>query len=735
MSAGDMLSFGGRRRTPLIQQSEASECALACIAMVAGYHGLETDLIALRRRFELSLKGATLKQVMGVAEQLGFSTRPLRGEIDSLDQIALPIILHWDMAHFVVLTRITASLSGKRYHIHDPARGARVLGRDDLSRHFTGVALEVIRSETFKPRSERTKLRTSQLWSRMEGFWASFAQIVTLSILLQIAALAAPFFLQVSIDTVFPSFDRDLLWILALGFGGLAVISMITSWLRALVLVRLGSALSYQVVVNLYRHLMRLPLPWFEKRHVGDIISRFGATQPIADLLSNGLIASVIDGVMALVTLGLMFVFAPKLAAVALAALGAYVVLRLAFLQALKLRNIDAITTAAAENSSFIESVRGIATIKAFGEEANRQRVWQQKKASAINAEIRLGRMTAGFDAGQQAVLALERVVFIYLAISDAMASALTIGMIFAFQSYKQQFLEASMRLVEQAINLRLLDIHLGRIADIALNKTEDLDRGGGHGMARSEPMPALPVESPSIELRNVHFRYGANDPEVLTNINLRIEPGEMLALVGPSGGGKTTLMKIMMGLFTPTHGEVLIDGRTLKAHGLARWRSRIASIAQDDTLFAGSLLDNIAMFDPEPDIPRIRAAAEGASIIREIEAMPLRFDTLVGDMGSALSGGQKQRVLLARALYRDPSAMFLDEATAHLDAHSESIVLARLADRPITRVAIAHRSQAIEMASRIVLVDRGQAVEINLGTLRQVSANASGAPVNITGT
>jgi ATP-binding cassette, subfamily B, bacterial CvaB/MchF/RaxB len=708
MSALSLLEFGGRRKTPLIQQSEASECALACIAMVAGYHGLQTDLIALRRRFELSLKGATLKQVMHVAEALGFSTRPLRGEIEHLGQMALPTILHWDMTHFVVLTKVSSGLGGKRYKIHDPARGARTLNHDEISRHFTGVALELVKSEKFQPKTERTKLRITQLWSKMSGFWPAFSQIILLSVVLQIAALAAPFFLQVSIDTVFPSFDKDLLWILAMGFGGLAIITMITSWLRSLVLLRLGNALSYQIVVNLFRHLMRLPLPWFEKRHVGDVISRFGATQPIADLLTNGLIAAVIDGVMALVTLALMFVYSPKLAALALAALALYIALRLAFLQSLKLRNIDAITTDAAENSSFIESVRGIATIKAFGDEPNRQRVWQQKKADAVNAQIKLGRLTAGFDAGQQAVVALERVFFIYLAVSDAMASAFTIGMIFAFQSYKQQFLDASIRLVEQGINFRLLDVHLGRIADIALNKPEELAQGE---MRRSSLTENRVI--PSIELRDVYFRYGANEPDVLRAVNLKVEPGEMLALIGPSGGGKTTLMKIMMGLFTPSHGEVLIDGRPLKSYGIANWRSQIASIAQDDSLFAGSLMDNIAMFDSEPDPDRILAASEAASIRAEIDSMPLRFDTLVGDMGSTLSGGQKQRVLLARALYRDPVALFLDEATAHLDLRSESAVLASLANRPVTRIAIAHRSQSIKMASRIILVDQGQAVPI----------------------
>ena len=260
---------------------------------------------------------------------------------------------------------------------------------------------------------------------------------------------------------------------LAIGFGGLMLVNMLTNWLRALILVSLGSSLSYQVIVNLNRHLLRLPLPWFEKRHVGDIISRFGSTQPIAQLLSQGLVAAIIDGAMAFVTLALMFVDFPLLAGVALVAWMLFAGLKIGFIRSLRMRNIDAISTAARESSSFIELVRGISAIKAFGQEGNRQRMWQQLKADAVNAQIKLGRLTADFDAAGQFILATERVLFVYLAISMAMGATFTVGMIFAFQAYKQQFLDAATRLVGQAIDYRLLDVHLNRIADIALSRRE----------------------------------------------------------------------------------------------------------------------------------------------------------------------------------------------------------------------------------------------------------------------
>jgi ATP-binding cassette subfamily B protein RaxB len=348
--------------------------------------------------------------------------------------------------------------------------------------------------------------------------------------------------------------------------------------------------------------------------------------------------------------------------------------------------------------------VRGIAALKAFGQEGNRQRLWQQQKADAVNAEIKLGRTTAGFEAGGQFILAAERVLFVFLAIGMAMEGVFTIGMIFAFQAYKQQFLDASTRLVDQAINYKLLSVHLNRIADIALAMPEQ------RAEARSESAQSIRGE---IELRNVGFRYGAGEPEVLRGVNFKIEAGEMVALVGPSGGGKTTLLKIMMGLMEPSYGQVLVDGKPLAAVGLDAWRRRIGSVMQDDGLYAGTLAENIAFFDPEIDMERVVEVATLAAIHQDIEAMPMRYDSLVGDMGSSLSGGQRQRVLLARALYSDPAVLFIDEGTAHLDATSEQQVMKALANRPITRIISAHRPQAIEAASRMVLVRDGHAFPV----------------------
>lgn len=703
MSIIDLLDFGGKHRVPLIRQSEASECGLACLAMIAGYHGFHADMPTLRRQFGISLRGATLKSLMEMSDRLGLSSRALRADVTHLDDVHCPAILHWNLNHFVVLTGVRKTWKGLRYTINDPAHGTRIIGEAELSRMFTGVVLELTKTSIFRTQRLKSPLRISQLWSSIHGVRGAIISVLLLSGIIQLVSLIMPFYLQLGIDTVLPATDDRLLRMLAIGFGGLALINMLTGWLRTIALLNMTNAFSFQIINNLYRHLVNLPLAWFEKRHVGDIISRFGSTQPITDFVSQGLVSAVIDGGMAFITLILMFMYSPILAGLALSAWGLYVLLRIGSFNVVRSANVSSITASARENSSFIETMRGIPTIKAFGQEASRQRKWQTLKAAAINAQLKLGRMTAGFDAASGFVLAIERVLFVYVSISLAMKGGFTAGMIFAFQAYKQQFLDAATRLVDQGLRYQMIDVHLTRIADIALSQPEPIGN-----LAFSDR--SIKGE---IELRGVSFRYGAGDSEVLSNINLHIGVGEMVAFIGPSGGGKTTLLKIIMGLLQPTSGVILVDGQPLTLMGLRTWRSSIGSVLQDDQLFAGSLAENIAFFEPEINMERVREACGSAAILGEIEAMPLGLETLVGDMGSSLSGGQRQRVMLARALYAQPAVLFMDEGTANLDPANEAKVVDALRDCRATRLISAHRPLAIHAASRVFLVRGGSVIPL----------------------
>lgn len=715
----DLIRLRGESRAPFIAQDEGSECALACIAMVAGYHGLKTDIQTLRRQFGISLRGATLTQILEVCEQLNLHARPVRCELEDLAHLSLPAILHWDLSHFVVLTKVNQGLGQPRFTILDPALAERQLTVEEVSDSFTGVAVEIRKAENFRQENQQRKLKISNLWTSINGFWPNLRNILIVSLVMQLVALSIPFFTQIAIDTIIPSYDYDLLTVLAIGFGMLALIGLAASWLRGLIIASLNASLSYQIVLNLFRHLTTLPLSWFEKRHVGDIVSRFGSTKPISQLLSQGMVAAFVDGILAIMTFVLMIVYSPLLTAIGAGALIVYGLIRWAFLRAIKLRNVDVITTAAKENSVFMETVRGASAIKAFAQENNRMRIWQRSKADAVNAEIKLARLTSVFDSLATFVPTAERIIFLYVAILLVLNAELTIGMVFAYQAYKGQFLDAGIRLIEQFVNFRILQVHLSRISDIALSQSEE-QRG-------QETIERLPDIKDGIGCKGIRYRFSPTEEEILTGVNLPLPKGSITALVGPSGGGKTTLLKIMAGLLEPSAGKVIIDKLPLHSIPHSTWRKSIGFVAQEDKLFAGSLSENIAFFDPMLDMERVREVAKLMHIHDEIEQFAMGYETKVGDMGSTLSGGQKQRILLARALYHGPQFLFLDEATAHLDHYLEGKVLESLKALDITVLMVAHRGQSIAAADELYHVANGRLRRAEKGPTPEAEGEAVG--------
>jgi len=662
--------------------------------MVASFHGHRVDLNTLRRRYPVSLNGVTLRSLIQLATHMGMVGRPLRFEIGHLRQLRLPTVLHWDMSHFVVLK----SVSRKGITIHDPGLGVKLLTVAEASKHLTGVALELSPAEGFVQRDERARLPLSVFWSQLSGSGHALLQVFLLSVVLQILALAAPFYMQITIDEVIARGDVDLLLVLALGFGLLMLVRVASTALRSLVLLIVQNVLHFQLGARLFHHLIRLPASFFEKRHIGDILSRFTSLQPIRNLLAEGMIAAVIDGIMALLTLAMIFVYSPVLAFIVVGAFLLYATLRLALYRILWLRTEATIQASAQENSNFIESIRAIQCLKLFNRESEREGQWLNRYAEVVNASVRLGRAKIAFSTVNELIFGLETIVTIYLAARLVLANQLTLGMIFAFMAYRQNFIDKSVALVEKALDFRILGLHLERLSDIALTPCER-----GHDRPLSYTRPILG----RIELRNLFFRYAESEPFVLEDINLSVEPGEFITIMGPSGGGKTTLVKVMLGLLEPTSGEVLVDGIPLSTVGARAFREQVAAVMQDDQLLSGSVADNICFFDPDYNQDKLFQCARLAGIHDEIMAMPMTYNSLVGDMGSSLSGGQKQRVLLARALYREPRIIFLDEGTAHLDVENERRISESLRQLRMTRISVAHRPDIASGADRIVRVFR----------------------------
>jgi ATP-binding cassette subfamily B protein RaxB len=684
-----------RPRVPIILQSEAPECGIACLAMVASYHGHRTDLSAMRVRLSPSLKGITLKNVAQIAETMGLTARGVQVPLEALGKLRLPAVLHWDMNHFVVLTEV----SGRRITVHDPGRGKRVLTLDEASRHFTGVAMEFTPTSGFQKKDEREKIHSWQLLEVASGLKGTIAQILMLSFALEVFAIAMPFFLQLVVDRVLVGRDRDLLTVLGIGFGTLVVISVAVTAIRAWVGVYLSTHINLKLLSTLFNHMLRLPLAWFEKRNIGDIVSKFRSVDAIQRTLSTTFVETAVDGVMVILTVIVMFYYSVGLTVVVLGAALLYAAARWTFYYPQRYATDEQLAHEARSGTHFIETLRGMMAIKLNLRESERRSAYQNLVVDQTNAGVRVQNVGILQRASNTLIFGLENVVVIWLGALLVMEGKFTVGMLYAFIGFKLIFLTRIINLVEKWNDFRMLDLHVERIADIALTEPEGAK-------------PALPTDTAmgplTIEAKEVGFAYG---PEgfIFRGVSLTVEPGETVAIVGPSGSGKTTLIKVMLGLLPPTEGEIRVNGRSLADWDAGQYRSRVAAVMQDDQLFVGTIEDNISFFDTEHDPVRVRECARAAMIDEEIMAMPMQYNTIVGSLGMALSGGQKQRVLLARALYRRPQILFLDEAFDQMDVALERRISKSLNDRSLAVVLVSHREETVSATVKRVQMSPAQ--------------------------
>jgi len=688
----------GRGRLPVIQQGELAECGLACLAMVARYHGHDVDLAGLRRRFPVSLKGVGLARLIEIGDRMGFESRPLRTEPELLADLQAPCILHWDLNHFVVLKRADR----RGVEIHDPAHGAVRMSLEEAGRHFTGIALELAPAADFTPMRERGGVRPTlrALAGRIGGLRTAVAQVLLLALALEVFTLALPLALQWVIDQVLVSADYGLLTLIGIGFLAVVLFQALTAAMRGWLVADIGASLGAQWIGQLFGHLMRLPLDYFEKRHVGGVLSRFTSVQAIQQTLTGSFIEALLDGLTVVLVLALLLFYSIPLTGLVLAAFALYAALRwLAYRKLWRLKE-EQLVYVSRQQSQLIEAIQGVQTVKLGNKQGDRQARVANASVEVARREAAIGRLTATFSALSKLVVGGQRVVLIWLCAWMTLEGRFSAGMLVVFVTYAELFATRTGSLIDKLVDLRLLGLHGERVADIALEPPEPHVHGGYSG----------PAPAPRIEVDGVGFRYADDDPWVLRDCSLVIEAGESVAIVGPSGCGKTTLAKLVLGLLQPQAGSIRIGGIDVNRYGLAEYRARFGAVMQEDALFAGSIADNIAFFDPDATADAIHQAARAAHIHDDIVAMPMGYESLVGDMGSALSGGQKQRVLLARALYRKPAILLLDEATSHLDVAREHAINAAIARMDMTRIVIAHRPDTIASVDRVVVLDAGRA-------------------------
>lgn len=688
----NQLDMRWRRRVPVIHQTETSECGLACLAMICGHFGKNIDLISLRRKFNLSSRGANLAGINSIAEQLGMVTRALSLELDELGALKTPCILHWDFSHFVVLV----SVKRNRYVLHDPARGRRNVGLEEMTRYFTGVALEVWPGSEFSAETTQNRIHLRSLINCIYGIKSTLAKIFCLSVVIEAINLIMPVGTQLVMDHAIPAGDRGLLTLISAGLMFFILLRAATGMLRAWSSLVMGTLINVQWQSGLFNHLLRLPLAYFERRKLGDIQSRFGSLDTLRATFTTSVVGAIMDSIMVVGVFVMMLLYGRYLTWIVLGFTTVYVLVRLVTYSYYRQISEETLVRGARASSYFMETLYGIATVKIQGMAERRGTHWLNLKIDAINSGIKLTKMDLFFGGINTFVAACDQVAILWLGTSLVIDNQMTIGMFVAFGSFRGQFSDRVASLTNFLLQLRMVSLHNERIADIALHEKEE----------KKPELDIVADMSPvSLETTDLSYRYDSQSAPVFSGLYLSVTPGESVAITGTSGAGKTTLMKVLCGLFEPDTGKVLVNGTDIRQLGINNYHRMIACVMQDDRLFSGSIRENICGFSEEMDETWMIECARASYIHDVIIKMPTGYETLIGELGEGLSGGQKQRIFIARALYRRPCILFMDEATSSLDTDSERFVNVAIKNMNITRIIIAHRETTLRTVDRVILI------------------------------
>ena len=698
MRLSELLELGGSARTPMIHQAEPAECGIACLAMVLAHHGVRMDLTTLRARLALSRRGTTLRELCTAASDLGLVPEAVQADLVQLACLTRPAILHWRFDHFVVLD----GLDRDGALILDPARGRRRVSHAELSDAYTGIALMLSPSARLEHGDHREPVSLSTLLGGIKGLYGSLTKVALVSLLLQSLALLTPLFLQIAVDQVVISSDRDLLLALGLGFAGLAIIRTGIEWIRALLMMRIEIGMSLRMGSTVVDHLLRLPTSYFRGRHTGDLLSRIGSLGPIRDALTANALSALIDGVLSIAIILVLYLYSPTLAAIAAIAASALAIARALHHRPAREAGSEVLIRSADVETHLLETIRGMTTVRAMGGTETRLSGWASRTRDHLNAVISELRLGIHLRAALGALGLLEHVLFVWVGATGVLDGDHTIGMLYAALAYRAQFSSRITNVIAALFQLRMTALHRERLGDIMC--TEPVPAPVAHRIQASGPV--------GVRCQGLCFRYASRAPWLLHDLHLDVEPGESVAIIGPSGSGKSSLVGLLLGLLAPEAGRITIGGVDPMHLREVDRRGLVAALLQDDALFRGSIADNIALFDPSPDPGLIREACELACLDAEIDAMPMGLDSAVGDLGAQISAGQIQRILLARALYTRPRMLILDEATSNLDVALEKRISTLIRSLAITRIQIAHRPESVRAMDRVLRLAQGRLID-----------------------
>lgn len=531
------------------------------------------------------------------------------------------------------------------------------------------------------------------------GVKGELIKIFSFSILIELVGLLMPVGTQLVMDHVMVAKDKSLLLVICLGLFLFTFFRSSVSMLRAWVSLKMDYLINFQWTASFFSHLLKLPLDFFEKRQVGDIHSRFSSLNTIQQTLTGSIISSIIDSIMIISLTIMMILYGGWLFVLVLTFSFIYFMLRIVTYWTYRQISEEQIIRNAKAHSHFMETLYGIVTLKSLSLTKKRQEQWMSLNADVFNTSIKITKLNMLFSGIHTFIATLEQILILWVGATLVIENTMTLGMYVAFNSYRGAFSSRMANLINIFFNIRILALHRERIADIALSEAEE--------DTYSQTLEKNPQNAATIELKNVIFSYNQFNKPILKNINLIISAGESVAITAPSGFGKTTLLKLMSGLLKPTSGEIYFDGININQMGLPNYRSRIAMVLQEDTFFSGSIIENIVSFEDQYDRDFAIECAKLASIHNEIMEMPMNYETLLGELGNNLSGGQRQRLFIARALYKKPQILFMDEATSHLDEENERAINASISQLNITRIIVAHRQSTIDSADRRIELDK----------------------------
>jgi ATP-binding cassette subfamily B protein len=702
--------IGRRRRVPVRLQMSVAECGAACLAMILSYHGRQTRIAECREQMDVGRDGLSALAIAQAARANGLQVRAFSTTAPQLQQVPLPAIVHWNFNHFVVLERCTP----RQVEIVDPAAGRRRLTPAEFEAGFTGLVLTFTPTDHFALRAATGGFNWRafflKLFRQMPGL---FAQILVASFLLQLFGLVGPLFTKLLVDSILPGRLTNLMGVLGVGVMFLILGQVATSYLRAILLQSLQVRLDAQIMRGFFEHLLTLPFRFFEQRSNGDLLQRLSSNSIIRESLTSQTLSLVLDTTLILSYLAALLLREPGFGLCVIGTALLQVALLATSARRLHRLNERSLTAQAESQGYTIGVLNRIAMIKASGAERQILDQWSNLFYKELNVTLQQNRITALVDTGLTALRSVAPLVLLWYGALKVLDGSMSMGTMLALNALAVATLAPLASLVANGQRLQLIAAYLERLGDVWETQPEQQ-------RAQVRPAPRL---TGRIALEHVSFRYDANSPAVLHDISVTIQPGQKVALVGRTGSGKSSLLKLLLGLYPVTTGTIRYDGIPLQELAYPTLRSQCGVVLQEHFLLNGSIRENIALNAPDADLNTIVRAAQLAAVHSDIMQMGLNYETVLTDGGTGLSGGQCQRIALARALVHQPAILLLDEATSHLDVLTERQIETNLDQLSCTRIVIAHRLSTIRNADLILVLDQGTIVE--QGTHAELLAQA----------